>query len=178
LVPTLSYLCSWRRMRRAAHEALAKRAVQNYHPIQMKEATILASSLLSSSTGEKLAKQFHRVAASTILSIVYDYPTLESIDDPTLKKIEDYVLRLSHAAMPGSYFVNIFPWMLHIPERFVVLSIISLRTLTDDPNKDSRNGSGRAFDNSPRIPPCSKDFSAVSKSTSCVIVLCGTPGHK
>jgi hypothetical protein len=118
LVPMLSYLFSWRRMRRAAHEALAKRAVQNYYPIQMKEATILASSLLSSSTGAKLEKQFHRVAASTILSIVYDYPTLDSIDDPTLKKIEDYVLRLSHAAMPGSYFVNIFPWMLHIPERF------------------------------------------------------------
>jgi hypothetical protein len=84
----------------------------------MKEATILASSLLSSSTGAKLEKQFHRVAASMILSIVYDYPTLESIEDPTLQKIEGYVLRLSHAAMPGSYFVNIFPWMLHIPERF------------------------------------------------------------
>ena len=117
-------------MRRAAHEALAKRAVQNYHPILMKEATILASSLLSPSAGEKLEKQLQRVTASTILSIVYDYPTLKSIDDPTLMKIEDYVLRLSHAAMPGSYFVNIFPWMLHIPERFGILSIIPLRKLT------------------------------------------------
>jgi len=69
LVPMLSCLCSWRRMRRAAHEALAKRAVQNYYPIQMKEATILASSLLSSSTGAKLEQQFHRVAASTICQL-------------------------------------------------------------------------------------------------------------
>lgn len=166
----LSYLCSWRRMRRAAHEALARRAVQNYYPIQMKEATILASSLLSSSTGAKLDKQFHRVAASTILSIVYDYPTLESINDPTLKNIEDYVLRLSHAAMPGSYFVNIFPWMLHIPERFEILAILSVRTLTPDPDKGLRNGSGKAIDNSPRIQRCSKDFSIVSELTSCVIV--------
>ena len=36
----------WRRIRRAAHEALTKRAVQNYHPIKTKEATILVSSIL------------------------------------------------------------------------------------------------------------------------------------
>jgi len=112
-------------MRRAAHEALTKRVVQNYHPIQTKEATILVSSLLLLSADFNLEKQFHRVAASTILSIVYDYPTLESIHDPAVKKIEDYVLRISHAAVPGSYFVNIFPWMLYIPERFGIFSIIS-----------------------------------------------------
>jgi len=104
-------------MRRAAHEALSKRAVQNYHPIQAKEATILVSSLLSSSTGFNLEKQFHRATSSTSLSIIYDYPTLESIYDPTLQKIEDYLLRISHAGKPGSYFVDIFPWMMHIPER-------------------------------------------------------------
>ena len=37
----ITYLNCWRRMRRAAHEALKKTAVQNYQPIQMKEATIL-----------------------------------------------------------------------------------------------------------------------------------------
>ena len=45
-----SPLRSWRRMRRAAHEALTKRVVRNYHPIQTKEATILALSLLSPSS--------------------------------------------------------------------------------------------------------------------------------
>ena len=121
-----SYLCSWRRMRRAAHEALTKRVVQNYHPIQTKEATILVSSLLLPSADFNLEGQFHRVSASTILSIVYDYPTLESIHDPAVKHIEDYVLRISHASLPGSYFVNIFPWMMYIPERFGIFSIVSL----------------------------------------------------
>jgi len=120
-------LCSWRRMRRAAHEALTKRVVQNYHPIQTKEATILTLSLLSSSSSFNLEKQFHRVTASTILSIVYDYPTLESINDHVLEKIEDYLSRLSYAAMPGNYFVDIFPWMMHIPERSGILSIVLLR---------------------------------------------------
>ena len=125
LTVILSYSCSWRRMRRAAHEALAKRVVQNYHPLQTKEATILVSSLLSPSAGLNLEKHFHRLGASTILSILYDYPTLKSIHDPTLEEIEEYMLRTSRAAMPGTYFVDIFPWMMYIPERYGMLSIIS-----------------------------------------------------
>jgi hypothetical protein len=83
------------RMRRAAHEVLTKRVVQNYHPIQTKEATILVSSLLLPSADFNLERQFHRVSASTILSIVYDYLALESIHDPAVKNIEDYVLHIS-----------------------------------------------------------------------------------
>ena len=36
----LKYLNSWRRMRRATHEALTKRMVQRYQPIQTKEAIV------------------------------------------------------------------------------------------------------------------------------------------
>ena len=112
-------------MRRAAHEALTKRVVQNYRPIQTKEATILASSLLSPSDGLGRERQFHRLAASTILSIVYDYPTLESINDPILEKIEAYNLRISHAVTPGSFYVDFFPWMMYIPERSRIYPIVS-----------------------------------------------------
>ena len=104
-------------MRRAAHEALTKSAVQNYHPIQTKEATILVSSLLATSASCNRDKQFQRLAASTVMSIVYDFPTLASEHDRTIEKINEYVRRLSHAATPGSYLVNIFPWMMYIPER-------------------------------------------------------------
>src|SRR5579863_4736187 len=113
-------------MRRAAHEALTKRAVQNYYPIQTKEATVLTSSLLSSSASLNLENQFHRLTVSTILSVIYDYPTLESINDPIIETIEDYVLRLSHAIIPGSFYVDIFPWMMHIPKRSYIYSIVWL----------------------------------------------------
>ena len=111
------HLDSWRRLRRAAHEALTKRAVQNYHPIQMKEATIFVSSLLKSSANLQQDGHFKRLAASTILSIVYDYPTILSENDHVLEKIERYNDRLVRSALIGSYFVDIFPWMKHIPER-------------------------------------------------------------
>ena len=122
-------------MRRAAHEVLTKRAVQNYYPLQTKEATILASSLISSSAGVDLPKQFHRTGASTIMSIVYDYPTLKSENDPAVKNIEDFMLRICDAMKPGRYLVDIFPWMMYIPERSWIRLMMPIRMLTFDSQK-------------------------------------------
>ena len=130
-------------MRRAAHEALTKRAVQNYYPIQTKEATILASSLVSSSAGVDLPKHFHRAGASTIMSIVYDYPTLQSESDPAVKNIEDFMLRIGNAMTPGRYLVDIFPWMVYIPERSWILLMNSTCMLTYDPQKVREMEAGR-----------------------------------
>jgi cytochrome P450 len=103
-------------MRRAAHEALTKRAVQNYHPIQMKEATILVSSLLTPSANPKQDVHFRRLAASTIMSIVYGYPTIMSEHDLVVEKIEKYNDRLGNTL--ESFLIDMFPWMKHIPERY------------------------------------------------------------
>ena len=111
---TSESLNSWRRFRRASHEAFTKRAIQNYHPIQMKEATILISSLLAN---HKQDGQFKRLAASKIMSIVYDHPTVLSEHDYAVEEIEKYVRRLAKALMMGSHFVDIFPWMKYIPAR-------------------------------------------------------------
>ena len=104
-------------MRRVAHEALTKRVVQTYHPILTKEATILVSSLLERSANLKQDGHFHRRVASTIMSVVYDYPTVMSDDDHAVKGIIKYNDRLSHAGNIGSYLVDIFPWMNYIPAR-------------------------------------------------------------
>src|SRR5882757_7089470 len=93
---------SWRRLRRAAHETLTKRALRDYHTIQMKEATILVSSLLTRSDNLKQDGHFKRLAASTIMSIVYDYPTIMSEHDHAVERIEKYNDRTIHAAGMGS----------------------------------------------------------------------------
>ena len=112
-------LNSWRRLRRASHEALTKRVIRNYHPIQMKEATILVSSLLRNSANCKLDPDVHfkRLAASTIMSIVYDYPTILSSHDHGVEGIEKFNDLVAQALTMGSYFVDIFPWMKYIPAR-------------------------------------------------------------
>ena len=83
----------------------------------MKEATVLVSSLLRHSANHKLDALLKRRAASTIMSIVYDYPTVLSDHDHAVEGIEKFGDRLAQALTMGSYFVDIFPWMKYIPAR-------------------------------------------------------------
>ena len=164
-------------MRRAAHEALTKKAVKNYNDIQTKEATVLVSSLLVPSSNLKQDRHFKRLAASTIMSIVYDYPTIMSERDQAIEKIERYNDRTSYAAGMGSYFVDSFPWMKHIPERYWLPSSRCLPVNTYGlPKPDSRNGSGKAYGHLQRTLRCSSVFSIVSKLTLYVLVLAVVSG--
>ena len=157
-------------MRRAAHEALTKRAVQKYHPILTKEATILVSSLLTPSTNLKQDAHFSRFTTSTIMSIVYDHPTIMSEHDHAVESIEKYNDRMTQALVMGAYFVDIFPWMKCVPER----SWLPSRRLvvnTDGRSKpDLRNGSGKAYEHLRSILRCSEAFSIVLKWTLCVFI--------
>ena len=111
---TLAYFHSWRRMRRAAHEALTKVAMQRYNPIQTKEATILVSALLANP--EKREQHFRRTAASVIMSITYDYPTLTSGKDKAVQEI-DRILNWASQRVARTSVVEFFPWMKHVPQR-------------------------------------------------------------
>jgi cytochrome P450 len=97
---------SWRRTRRAAHEGLTKTAARSYHPLLRKEGILLASSLLASPRAQDLEKLFQRTAASATMSMLYDYPTLETENDKTLSKIHAFINRLSVAAVPGAYLLS------------------------------------------------------------------------
>lgn len=93
----LVYYHSWRRMRRSAHEALTKVAVQRYHPILTKEATILVSALLADPACTR-EQHFQRTAASTIMSILYDYPTLSSSQDKAVQDMNRASQGIARAA--------------------------------------------------------------------------------
>lgn len=106
----------WRRTRRAAHEILTKVIVRDYHPAFCKEAILLASAMVE--TPHALDKHIQRSSASATMSILYDYPSLENEHDETLTKIHAFIDRLSAATAPGAYLVELFPWMIRIPERY------------------------------------------------------------
>lgn len=113
----LRLLLSFRRLKRAAQAALTKTAVQDYYPILTKETTILASALLTNPPRDDRHRHFRRTGASAIMSIVYDYPTLASLRDKAVEDIETFDHRVSQSALPGRFFVEMFPWMMYIPER-------------------------------------------------------------
>ena len=56
-----------------------------------------------------------RSAASTILSVAYDHPTVLSIDDPTVREINTFNEIAVEYGLPGNYLVEFFTWMKYIP---------------------------------------------------------------
>ena len=108
-------------MRKAAHEGLNKGVVKDFHGTQTKEALILASDGLSNPT--EWDKHLRRAAASMVLSVVYDQPTIKAGQDHNVKLINDFVQRLTRAAYPGAHLVEFFPWMRYIPSRFAFSTI-------------------------------------------------------
>ncbi|KAI9443652.1 cytochrome P450 [Lactarius indigo] len=116
LIGFVQYNDVWRRMRKAAHHGLNKVVVNDFHRIQTKEALILASDGLNKPT--EWGHHLRRAATSMIMSVVYDLPTIKSGQDHNVKHVNDFVERITRAAYPGTYLVEYFPWMLHIPSRF------------------------------------------------------------
>ncbi|KAI0245805.1 cytochrome P450 [Lactifluus subvellereus] len=106
----------WRRNHCAARQGFTRAAVHDYHPILGKEAILLSLALLESS--HALERHLQRFSASAIMSILYDYPMLENEHDKSLTEIHAFIDRMSAAAVPGAHLVELFPWMIHIPERF------------------------------------------------------------
>ena len=111
----------WRRTRRAAHEILTKVVVRDYHPVFLKEAILLATAMLDNP--DALDSHIQRSSASATMSILYDYPTLENEHDEAITQIHTFINRMSAASAPGAYLVELFPWMIHIPERYESISL-------------------------------------------------------
>ncbi|KAF7986079.1 hypothetical protein HWV62_41481 [Athelia sp. TMB] len=104
----------WRRMRRAAHEAMNADATDNFYPCQVKEAIILADGLLRYPNGWD--DHIKRSATSTTMTLVYDHPSITTEENPSITRINQFVHRLTRAALPGAHFVEFFTWMRYLPE--------------------------------------------------------------
>ena len=99
-----------------------KAAVRDYRPTFCKEAIILASSILKNP--KALDQHLKRSSASAIMSILYDYPTLEDEHDKTVTDINTFVERMSAAVAPGAHIVEFLPWMIYIPEGYASIPYI------------------------------------------------------
>jgi len=40
--------------------------------------------------------------------------------DTIIEEIDSYNKRVAYAAMPGNFLVDLFPWMMYIPERLYI----------------------------------------------------------
>ncbi|SRR6266571_7157580 len=102
-------------MRKAVHEGLSKSIAESFKVPQLNEALLLTSGLLAQPA--MWDKHLRRTTASIIMSVTYDTPPIVSELDSAVKAINDFVARLTRAALPGAHFVEFFPWMRRIPSR-------------------------------------------------------------
>ncbi|KAH9168011.1 cytochrome P450 [Lactarius sanguifluus] len=102
-----------RQFRRVAAEIFSKSTVHHFHPIQSREALILALALMKSPS--KPERHFHRHSWSIMLSVNYDFPPIESEDDPCIVEIENHLDRFLLEIQPGMRLVEYFPWLKYVP---------------------------------------------------------------
>ena len=106
----------WRRFRRPTVDGFSKTAVREFHPIQHREATMLALALMKHPPS---LKQFQRHTWSGLLSINYNHPPVESEDASVVSNVGNHILRIMHEVHPGMRLVEFFPWMKYIPSWWV-----------------------------------------------------------
>jgi hypothetical protein len=102
-------------MRRAAHEGLHKSAVKAFSNVQVTEAVLLASGILESP--ERWEKHMRRFTASMIMTAVYDTPAIHCLEDESVRRINNHVMRVAQSTLPGSHWVELLPWMKYIPSK-------------------------------------------------------------
>jgi len=106
---------SWRRMRKAANDGFSKSSVTTFYEKQTTEAIVLACDFLVKPA--HWDNHLRRAAASMVMSVVYGFPPITSEGEHILAVVQDFANRIASAASPGTYWVEFFPWMRHIPSR-------------------------------------------------------------
>jgi hypothetical protein len=104
-------------MRRAVHEAFSPTAAVRYHDMQAEEAARLALSLASEPDITGFNKRYARFSESFLLAITYDLKADEN--EYLLNEVEAIDRRIDFSTTPGSYLVELLPWMMLIPVRQV-----------------------------------------------------------
>ena len=97
-------------MRKAAREGLSKSVVESFKAPQLNEAILFTNGLLAQPA--TWDSHLRRTTASMVSEL-----------DSSVKDIKDFVARLTRAALPGSHFVEFFPWMMYIQNGSVTRSI-------------------------------------------------------
>lgn len=102
----------WRTYRRISHRVMSVTAVQMYNDMLAKEAIRLVRSLVQDP--QSYREQMRFSLGRTIVEVIYgiDCPTP---DNTYIKVAEETLENITHAVIPGSFMVDIIPWLKYLP---------------------------------------------------------------
>lgn len=106
----IKYNDLWRRMRKAGYEGVNIQAATAYYPVQTQCALNLVKDLATEPN--KWETAMRKCTATAAIQFTYGANTpLEK----TMPQFADFIARIIRAAIPGVYFVDLFPWMRNLP---------------------------------------------------------------
>ncbi|GJJ10961.1 hypothetical protein Clacol_005190 [Clathrus columnatus] len=105
----------WRRNRTYFHQFFNQTAVENYHDIQIKYTKTLLKRLYQSP--EDYQTHVRYIIGALVLEVSYGIQPM-SETDPFIVLSETTIQRVIEAGIPGTYLVDIFPFLKHIPSWF------------------------------------------------------------
>ncbi|KZV67268.1 cytochrome P450 [Peniophora sp. CONT] len=112
-LPFARYNETWRRHRKASHEALNKVVAHGLNDYQIEEALVLARNGLQNAAGWD--DHLRGAAAGMMLRCLYDDSPASSEHAARVRQVNEFAVRASNTAAPGAYWVEMMPWMRHIP---------------------------------------------------------------
>ncbi|VDC01477.1 unnamed protein product [Peniophora sp. CBMAI 1063] len=112
-LPSSRYGETWRRMRKASHEALNKVVAHGLNEYQLEEAVVLARNTMQNAAGWD--RFIRNAAADLMLRSIYDESPASEEHDTHVRLINEFGATVTSSAAPGAYLVEIMPWMRHIP---------------------------------------------------------------
>ncbi|KAL0573579.1 hypothetical protein V5O48_008375 [Marasmius crinis-equi] len=115
-IPLMQHNDVWKRMRRVADKILSKTMASSFYPAQEQEAVRLVWNMLKNTGPKQWDSELQRAASSVVVSMVYGLSILESSDDPAIGlRVNEFILRVGRASIPGTHLVEVFPWMRYFP---------------------------------------------------------------
>ncbi|KAH7907192.1 cytochrome P450 [Hygrophoropsis aurantiaca] len=106
----------WRFARKLFHQGFRAEAALGFRPMQIRKCNRLLTHLLE--TPEQFATHIGAFAASVAMSATYDYETLP-VGDPIVAVVDKANhLGLEYMAPETTWFLNVFPFILHLPTWF------------------------------------------------------------
>ncbi|KAF8960141.1 cytochrome P450 [Flammula alnicola] len=102
----------WRQHRKLMHQAFNPSAADEYKPLQLRVARDLLAKLLNT---KDLMGDIRHWAGDTIISLAYGI-NVQPRNDPYIMTAQEGVHPILEAAMPGAFFVDLFPILKYVPE--------------------------------------------------------------
>jgi len=109
----MQYGDRWRKHRRIMHEAFHPTAALQFRPQLLRAARHLLGRFLDKP--EDILGNLRHMAGETIMSIAYGLETLPE-NDPYVVAAETGARSVVSAAVPGTFLVDAFPFLKHVPE--------------------------------------------------------------